>query len=137
MLFDDPTSLPESLEDAAPRARGSMRVDRGAPVGVYWEMYGVEPEGEALAFTLTVTRDGTSWYRRAAEKLGVVDRRAPVFMQWEEPAVRQNTSLSRALAVDFSMLPEGRYRVDLRLKAGDQTEASATRFVEVTRGDGR
>jgi hypothetical protein len=33
--------------------------------------------------------------------------------------------------VDFSTLPEGRYRIDLTLEAGDLTIATASRMVEV------
>jgi hypothetical protein len=131
LLFDDPAALPTSLDDATRRARGSMRVERTIPVGVYWEIYGVSPDGEALAYTLTVTRDGTSWYRRAAEKLGVIDRRAPVYMQWDEPPSRVDASRSRAISVDFSTLPEGRYRIDLTLTTGGQATATASRVVEV------
>jgi hypothetical protein len=131
LLFDDPSTLPASLDEAARRARGSMRVDRATPVGVYWEMYGVSADGEALAFSLTVTREGTPWYRRAAEKLGVVDRRAPVRMQWDEPAGRPDAAHSRALAVDFSTLPEGRYRVGLTIEAGGLTMATVSRTVDV------
>jgi hypothetical protein len=131
LLFDDPTSLPTSLDEATARARGSMRVDRTKPVGVYWEMYGVSPAGETLAYRLTVTRERTPWYRRAAEKLGVVERRAPVRMQWDEPSARPGAARSRALAVDFSTLPEGRYRMDLTLEAGDLTIATASRTVDV------
>jgi hypothetical protein len=131
MLFDDASVLPTSLEEATRRARGSVRVERASPVGVYWEMYGVRPEGEALAYTLTVTRDGTSWYRRAAEKIGVVDRRAPVRMQWDEPSARPGATRSRALAVDFSTLPAGRYRIELTLEAAGQTAATAGRVVEL------
>ena len=131
LLFDDPAKLPTSLAEASLRARGSMRVDRSTPVGVYWEMYGVSPAGEPLAYRLTVTRERTPWYRRAAEKLGVVDRRAPVRMQWDEPSARPGAARSRALAVDFSTLPEGRYRIDLTLEAGDLTIATASRTVDV------
>jgi hypothetical protein len=131
LLFDDPLALPTSLEEATPRARGSMRVDRASPVGVYWEMYGVRPEGEALAYTLTVTRDGVSWYRRAAEKLKVVDRRAPVRLQWDEPSARPGAARSRALSLDFSTLPEGRYRIDLTLDVGGQKPATTSRIVDV------
>jgi hypothetical protein len=131
MFFDDPHTLPRSLEDATPRARGSMRVARSAPVGVYWELYGVPPEGEPLSFTLTVTRHGESWYRRAAEKLGVVDRRAPVYLQWDEPATATTAPRSRALAVDFSTLPEGNYRVELRVESRGEL-AAASRSVVVT-----
>jgi hypothetical protein len=131
LLFDDPALLPASLEEATPRARGSMRVERASPVGVYWEMYGVAPEGESLAYTLTVTRVGRPWLRRAAEKLGVMDRRPPVRMKWDEPSGRQEATRSRALAVDFSTLPEGRYRIELSLEAAGQAAAVASRLVDV------
>ncbi len=131
LLFDDPITLPASLDEAAPRARGTTRVERDKPVGVYWEMYGVSAAGEALAYRLTVSREGKSWYRRAAEKLGVVERRAPVRMQWDEPSARPGAERSRALAVDFSTLPEGRYRIELTLETGGLTMASASRTVEL------
>ena len=131
LLFDDPATLPQSLEDAAPRARGSLNLTRTTPVGVYWEMYGVSPAGEELAYTLTVSRIGTSWYRRAAEKLKVLDRRAPVRMKWQEPSARPGATRSRAIAVDFSTLPEGRYKIDLTLEAGGQPAATASRIVDV------
>lgn len=131
LLFDDPTNLPQSLDDAAPRARGSLDLTRSTPVGVYWEMYGVRPTGEELAFTLTVSRIGTSWYRRAAEKLKVLDRRAPVRMKWQEPSARPGATRSRAIAVDFSALQEGRYKIDLTLEAGGQPAATASRIVDV------
>ena len=131
LLFDDPTNLPQSLEDAAPRARGSLNLTRTTPVGVYWEMYGVSATGEELAYTLTVSRIGTSWYRRAAEKLKVLERRAPVRMQWQEPSARPGSTRSRAIAVDVSGLQEGRYKIDLTLEAGGQPAATASRIVDV------
>ena len=131
LLFDDPTKLPTSLDEATARARGSLKVDRSKPVGVYWEMYGVSPAGETLAYRLTVTRERTPWYRRAAEKLGVVERRAPVRMQWDEPSARPGAAHARALAVDFSTLPEGRYRIELTLETGNLTIATASRTVDV------
>ena len=134
LLFDDPKSLPETLEEAAPRARGSLRVDRSTPIGVYWEMYGVDASGEQLAYTLTVTREGTSWARRAAEKLRVMDRRAPVRMQWNEPSARPGAARSRALAVDLSMMPEGRYRIALTLEATGETPTTASRVIDVIDG---
>jgi hypothetical protein len=131
LLFDDPATLPTSLDEALPRARGSMRVERRTPVGVYWEMYGVDPTGETLAYRLTVTRERAPWYRRAAEKLGVVERRAPVRMEWDEASARPGAARSRALAVDFSTLAEGRYRIELALEAGRLTVGSASRVVDV------
>ncbi|MDF2771944.1 MAG: hypothetical protein K0S86_1438 [Geminicoccaceae bacterium] len=132
LLFDDPATLPTSLDEAMRRARGALRVERSEPVGVYWEMYGIAPGGEPLEYTLTVTRVGARWLRRAAEKMGVLDRRAPVRMKWDEPAARPDGVRARALAVDFSTLPEGRYRIDLALEADGQPPAVASRVVEVS-----
>ena len=131
LLFDDPSTLPETVEAAAARARGSLRVDRATPIGVFWEMYGVSAAGEQLSYSLTVTREGTSWARRAAEKLRVVERRAPVHMQWNEPSARPGAARSRALALDLSTMPEGRYRITLTLEASGAKAAAASRVVDV------
>ena len=106
---------------------------------MYWEMYGVSPAGETLAYRLTVTRERTPWYRRAAEKLGVVERQAPVRMQWDEPSARPGAAHSRALAVDFSTLPEGRYRIDLtpRGRRPNDCDGESDGGREVNGGNGR
>jgi len=52
-------------------------------------------------------------------------------MQWNEPSARPGAARSRALAVDVSTLPEGRYRITLTLEAGGEKPATATRIVEV------
>ena len=137
LLFDHPASLPVSIDDALPRARGSLRVERNTPVGVYWEMYGLQEAGATVAYTLTVTRVSVPWLRRAAERLKVVDRRAPVRMKWDEPSGRPDGVRSRALAVDFSTLPTGQYRVDLTVEADGQPPVVASRVVEVIEGRSR
>ena len=131
LLFDDPASLPTSIDDAIPRARGSLRVHRSTPVGVYWEMYGLDEAGATVSYTLTVTRVGVPWLRRAAERLKVAERRAPVRMKWDEPSRQPNGVRSRALAVDFSTLPAAHYRIDLSVEAEGQPPVIASRFVEV------
>jgi hypothetical protein len=133
LLLEHADSLPESLDEAAQRARGTMRVSATAPLGVYWEMYGVDPSGETLEYTLTVSREGTPWYRRAAERAGLVDRRAPVHMKWDEPSARPGAARSRALAVDLSTLAEGRYRLELTLAVTGQDAVKVGRVVEVER----
>jgi hypothetical protein len=58
-------------------------------------------------------------------------------MKWDEPAARPDGVRARALAVDFSTLPEGRYRIDLALEAEGQPPAVASRVVEVNDGPRR
>ncbi|HUQ80227.1 MAG TPA: hypothetical protein VM076_03790 [Gemmatimonadaceae bacterium] len=131
LLFDDASSAPASLSEAIPRALASPQLDRSKPVGVFWELYGVAESGKTLSYTLTVVRDGSSWLRRAAEKLNAVERRAPVRMQWREPSARPGAAQSRSLAVDLSTLPEGRYRLELALEVDGQAAATASRVIDV------
>ena len=61
----------------------------------------------------------------------MVERRAPVRMQWDEPSARPDATRSRAIALDLSTLPEGRYRIELALEAGGQPAALATRVIDL------
>jgi hypothetical protein len=84
-----------------------MRVERTIPVGVYWEIYGVPPDGEALAYTLTVTRERNIVVPSCGGEAGRRRRRAPVYMQWDEPPSHAMQSRSRAISVDFSTFRRG------------------------------
>ena len=133
LLFDGPDSLPANLEEAIARARGALRVRASEPVGVFWETYGVDSRGETLSYTLTVSQVGTPWYRRAAERAGIVDRRAPVRMKWDEPSARPGAERARALAVDLATLTPGRYRLELTLEAEGQPGMTVSREIQVDR----
>lgn len=133
LLFNDPDPLPRALAEAAGRARGSLRLHADSAVGLYWEMYGVQPDGEELSYAVTVRREGTPWYRRAAERLGLADRQRPVRMRWQEPAGRPGEARNRSLSLDLSTLPAGRYVVELTLEAGRQPPVTVGRVVQVER----
>jgi hypothetical protein len=131
LLFDVGAQLPTTLDDALGSARGTLRARADQPAGVYWEVYGVG--GDSLEFSLMVVREGESWMHRAARSLGMASRQAPVHMRWTDPPARVTGTVPRALAVDLSTLPAGRYRMVLTVTAPGQPPASAERTIEVER----
>ncbi len=120
-----------SLDDVTRRALGAPRVPTGGRVGVYWEIYGVRSAGEPLAVTLTVERVGVPWHTRAAERLGLATKVTPLEVRWQEVPKRDAGFASRAITIDLSTLPAGRYRMHLTVAAEDSGTAASDRFVEL------
>ena len=123
------------LEEIARRALGSTRLPAGGSVGLYWETYGLPPEGEPLSLTLSVERIGVPWHTRAAERLGLSARVTPLRIRWPEVPARDRSFASRTIDVDLSALPPGRYRIRLTAAAEDGSAASTERLVELTPRD--
>ncbi|MFN2565554.1 MAG: hypothetical protein ABR499_11180 [Gemmatimonadaceae bacterium] len=132
LLYRSTDSAAASLEDVASRALGAPRGPAGGRVGVYWEIYGVRPEGEALSVTLNVERVRVGWTTRAAERLGLAAKVTPLRVRWHEVPKRDAGFASRAMTVDLSELPAGRYRMHLTVAAEDGSAAASERFIELT-----
>jgi hypothetical protein len=118
------------LEDVTRYALGTGRVT-GARVGLYWELYGVRPAGEALGVTLTVERVGANWRTRAAERLGLARKATPLRVRWQEVPRRDSGVATRAIVIDVATLPSGRYRMHLTVTADDGTTATSERIIEL------
>ena len=132
LLFDPPDSLPASLDAAVPHALGSTRGLTARTLGVFWELYGVHPMQGAVAVSLTMTRQGTGWLRRAVESLGLAAPRRDVRLEWEEvPEVPLVTP--RALAVDLSGLAPGRYVIEVSVTPASGETLTARREVVIER----
>jgi hypothetical protein len=131
VLYRATDSAAASLEDISRLALGAPRMATGGRVGVYWELYGVRPAGEPLAITLTVERVGIGWRTRAAERLRLTAKITPLRVRWQEVPKRDSGIASRAIMVDLSTLPAGRYRMQLMVTAEDGSTAASERFVEL------
>ncbi|HET7295672.1 MAG TPA: hypothetical protein VFI66_00925 [Gemmatimonadales bacterium] len=132
LLFDPPDSLPTTLEQAFPRALGSTRIVAARTLGVFWELYGVEPAQGAVAVSLTMTRQGTGWLRRAAESVGLASPRRDVQLRWEEvPEVP--LVAPRSLAIDVSGLSAGRYVIEVSVTPASGETVTARREVQLAR----
>ena len=100
-------------------------------IGVYWEAYGLRPEGEPVQFTLTVEPVAGNWLRRAAERLHLADPSRESRLHWEEVPQEVNGVAARDLRLDLSTLRAGRYRIELSLTTRTADSAVASREIEL------
>jgi len=132
LLFDPPDSLPATLEAVVPHAYGSTRVSADRKLGVFWELYGVDPAAGAVAVSLTMARQGTGWLRRAAESLGLAGPRRDVRLEWQE--VPEAASIApRTLAIDLSGLAPGHYLLEVAVTPAGAETVTARREIRLER----
>jgi tetratricopeptide (TPR) repeat protein len=112
LLLTDADEPPRSLTEAMPRARGSLRVRSGERVGLYWEVYGVRQQTDAMRVGVTLRGSDRSWLRRLGERAGVLRADAPLALSWNETAAADDV-LPRALAVELPALAPGRYTLEV------------------------
>jgi hypothetical protein len=134
LLLYGSAGRPTSLEDAARDGLAAPRLATGGRVGVYWEIYGVRPAGEPLSVTLSVERVGVGWQRRAAERLRLATKVTPLRVRWQEVPKRDAGFASRAIDIDLSALPAGRYRMQLTVVADDGSTTVSERLIELFSG---
>ena len=134
LLYAGGDSTPQRLEQAAPRALTTTRVSASKALGLFWETYGVRPEGETLGVSLTIEETSAPLLRRAARVLHLSDKGSPLRVQWQEVPDRETRIASRAVSVDLARLTPGRYRVRLTVTPADGgLVATAMREIEVVR----
>lgn len=131
LLYRAVDSAAAALEDVSRHALGAARIATGGRVGIYWELYGVRPAGEPLSVTLTVERVGIGWTTRAAERLRLATKATPLRVRWQEVPKRDSGIASRAITIDLSGLPAGRYRMQLMVTADDGSTTVSERSVEL------
>jgi hypothetical protein len=137
LLLRGTDELPETLEAAAPRARGSARVRPGERIGLFWEVY--RPAGEAagradtLAVSVSVAPvDGPGMGRRVLEAVGLAGRGEPVRVSWRQEADGLPV-VARSLAIALPDLRPGRYVLRIGVRSGGERETVAERALVVER----
>ncbi len=129
LLFDPPDSLLATLDAVLPYAYGSTRVPADRKLGVFWEVYGVDPADGAVAVSLTLARQGTGFLRRM---LGLAGRRHGVRLEWQD--VPQDSSVApRALAIDLVGLAPGRYQIEVDITPPGGATLAARREIRIER----
>jgi hypothetical protein len=131
LLYEPRDSAPSSLSDAVPRALHALRAPSNRQIGVFWETYGVRPQGERFEYALFVAPEDESFLHRALAKLHVVDPDQSLSLQWREVPSIANGIASRGLTVDLSRLRPGRYSVRLMLTSGTDAPIVAERSIEI------
>jgi hypothetical protein len=132
LLFDPPDSLPATLDAVVPYAYGSEQIPADRKLGVFWELYGVDPASGAVAVSLTMARQGTGWLRRAVESLGLAGPRRDVRLEWQEVPATMSIA-PRTLAIDLSGLAPGRYLLEVAVTPAGAETVTAQREIRIER----
>ena len=117
----DSASAPKSLAEAIPLAMNSTTVPGTRQIGVFWETYGVRPEGETFNYALEVEPVDQGLIHRALIGLHVVDPDRGLTLQWHESTASAGGIASRGVTVDLSRLKPGQYHVRVLLTFGGPT----------------
>ncbi len=129
----NPDSIPAVLELLFDSILTRSTITPGAPVGVYWETYLENTDARTARVSLTVTRAGSPWIRRAAERLGLAGRRQPVVrLSWSLSLPRPSgtTVHPQSVAVTLPERATGRFALEIAMDVGGRVVRSE-RVVEV------
>jgi hypothetical protein len=131
MLVDTDDEVPSHLELAARLARPSSVVTAGDEIGLYWEVYGLDPYSNSVQFSLSVNKIGKSFLRRAAEWVGLVGSGEEVIeMRWTEPVLDVAT-LKRGIMLRLTEEMSGTYMIRLTAMSATGERVMANRMIEV------
>ena len=117
LLLEPVDSLPGTLDAAVRNALGSPKSRPNTVLGVFWEWYGPISGVEPVQITLTLAREGKSFWRRAIEWTGIAGRRTEsVGLRWDE-RMEGSAPAGRSVRLELPDLPEGRYRLTLEVRS--------------------
>ena len=119
-----------TLESVASRALATGRIAADGKLGLFWEMYGLEANERVTATVGFVPAEG-GLLRRMAERARLASPRTPVHLQWSDaPEVRGSVG-GRALVLDLTDIPTGRYTVELSVNVDGQPLMRAASAIEI------
>jgi hypothetical protein len=128
LFVDGGPSLPTDLDEAIPRTHGGTKFRRGEQLGLFWELYGRAPADSALPISLTITPVNEGFLRRTFRVFRIVPKVSPLSIRWRENGASGLLS-ARAVLLDLSKVPAGKYAV--KLEVGNYPNATASRTIEV------
>ena len=131
LLLDEPNSLPSTLAIALPHTRGSLRVSSGERIALYWELYGLQPQGERLTMSLTLTKKGMSLLKAVSDWIGITSEDQPLSLSWEEAVGPLDLATPRALALELPHLRRGVYVLQLKVEAFGREPVTVSRELAV------
>jgi hypothetical protein len=123
--------LPVDLAGAMPVALPSTELSPGDEMGLYWEVYGLDPTWNSVEISLSVEKVGKGFFRRVAEWAGVVGKRSDrIRMRWTEH-VPATVTLKRAITLRLTPSMDGTYVIQLAVRAATGEGAVTTRLIRV------
>ena len=94
-------------------------------------MYGLDPAWNSVEISLSAEKVDKGFFRRVGEWIGVVGKRPDqIRMQWIE-TVPATVTLNRAISVQLTPSMDGRYMIQLTVRAPTGETAVTSRLIEV------
>jgi hypothetical protein len=122
----DATATP-SLERAATSAYGSLDIEGGTTIGLYWEVYRPVTVNSPLAVSIRATRIGASFFQRLGSSIGLSKAVTPVSIRFNDNG-RPDNEPGRSLTVNFPQVPQGEYQLTLVVSGGGQSDSTTQRI---------
>lgn len=124
----DATATP-TLERNALQAYGSLEIERGATVGLYWEMYRPVSPSAPLQVSVRATRVGASFLQRFGSSIGLSKSVTPVSIRYADNG-RPDGLPGRSLTLNFPPVAPGEYQLTL-IVAGAGVTDSTTQTIKI------
>jgi hypothetical protein len=120
-------ALDEALALAIPGDTAAL----AQPIGLYWEAYGADSVGMPVETAIVVERIDHDLFRSARQRLGLADKDSPIQIRWSEARPSRNGVGPRALSLDLSNVPAGRYRITVAVTPPTGSGAVTFRDVDL------
>ncbi len=127
----DATATPE-LERNALQAYGSLEIERGATVGLYWEMYRPATPSAPLQVSVRATRVGASFFQKLGSSIGLSKSVTPVSIRYNDNG-RPDGKPGRSLTINFPPVAPGDYQLTLLVSGAGVTDSTTQKIT--VRGD--
>ncbi len=133
LLFYEPYgTFPTTVEEALPHAHPTQRLKSSQKLGVFWEAYNTNPQGERMKITLVVAPEEADERGRVSRALRLGRGVSPVTISVEDMSARGSRTSPRAVEVDISTLKPGAYLVQLEIDVAGQYVVRADRRIVIT-----
>lgn len=136
LLLDRPDVRPTSLDEAAPRARGSTDFAPGGRLALYWEVYGLRGGADSVTFSVALARRPPGAVRRAAVSIGLARAVTPVRMRWTEEAPAAEV-LVHSLAIALPRISPGAYVLEVGVRTRSGAMAITQRDITIASTENR
>lgn len=118
-----------SLERNAGQAYGSLEIEGGTQIGIYWEMYRQATPTSPLQVSLRATRLGASFMQKFGASIGLSKALTPVSIRYNDNG-RPDGGAGRSLTLNFPSVPPGDYQLTLMVSGAGVTD-STTQTIKV------
>ncbi|MFN5600425.1 MAG: hypothetical protein ACK5AK_13735 [Gemmatimonas sp.] len=127
----EPSPTPTLVPNAA-QAYGSLEIEGGTQIGIYWEMYRPATPSAPLQVSLRATRLGASFMQKLGASIGLSKALTPVSIRYNDNG-RPDGGAGRSLTLNFPNVPAGDYRLTLVVSGVAGTD-STTQTIKVRPG---